>query len=306
MKYNSAKVNSILISGANGFLGRILRTELKDHQVFTLDLADADYVCNIAQKVPELDRTFDIVIHCAGKAHMIPKTEDELIQFFNVNHQGTVNLCAALESVGFTAGSFVLISSVSVYGQEEGHNISEDTPLKGDSPYAKSKIMAESYVRSWAKKFDTNHLIFRLPLLVGENPPGNLGKMIAAIKKRRFFTIGGGKAKKSMIAASDLAACILGNLEVSGTYNLTDGEHPSFKEIDRIIAEKTDSPKSFNIPFIVAKLLAMFGDVFSFFPFNSTTLMKMTKDLTFSDELAREELAWKPSRVLDKLKELNY
>lgn len=40
------------------------------------------------------------MLHACGKAHMIPKTEAEKQAFFDVNYQGTVNLCAALEKVG--------------------------------------------------------------------------------------------------------------------------------------------------------------------------------------------------------------
>jgi hypothetical protein len=38
-----------------------------------------------------------------------------------------------------------------------------------------------------------------LPLLVGENPRGNLGVMMRAIDKGYYFNIGGGKARKSMV-----------------------------------------------------------------------------------------------------------
>lgn len=38
--------------------------------------------------------------------------------------------------------------------------------------------------------------ILRLPLLVGTNPPGNLGAMIKGIARGYYFNIGGGKSKK--------------------------------------------------------------------------------------------------------------
>ena len=39
-------------------------------------------------------------------------------------------------------------------------------------------------------------------------------------------------------------------------------------------------------------------------PLNSRSLTKMTSTLTFSDERARTELGWNPSRVLDHAAEL--
>jgi hypothetical protein len=39
-------------------------------------------------------------------------------------------------------------------------------------------------------------------------------------------------------------------------------------------------------------------------PLNLRSLTKMTSTLTFSDERARKELGWNPSRVLDHAAEL--
>jgi len=59
----------------------------------------------------------------------------------------------ALENAGIPR-VIVFISTVAVYGCEFGENIDEDHPLKGDSPYAKSKIMAETYLTEWCQKHD--------------------------------------------------------------------------------------------------------------------------------------------------------
>jgi hypothetical protein len=56
--------------------------------------------------------------------------------------------------------------------------------------------------------FDKNNVIctiLRLPLIVGENPPGNLGNMIKSIKKRHFFLIKNNNSQKSMVLAKDVA-----------------------------------------------------------------------------------------------------
>ncbi len=51
-------------------------------------------------------------------------------------------------------------------------------------PYGLSKIQAEHIVLDWYQNNKVVYTIFRLLLLVGINPPGNLGAMIQAIKKR--------------------------------------------------------------------------------------------------------------------------
>ena len=53
-------------------------------------------------------------------------------------------MCAALEKVGVPK-ALVFISTVAVYGRDFGELITELHPLNGNTPYAKSKIMAEKY-----------------------------------------------------------------------------------------------------------------------------------------------------------------
>ena len=80
--------------------------------------------------------------------------------------------------------------------------------MLGGTPYADSKIQAEELLREWGKLNNVNMLILRLPLLVGENPPGNLGSMIRAIKKGYYFRIGDGSARRSMVLAEDIAEVV--------------------------------------------------------------------------------------------------
>lgn len=297
---------SILITGAKGFLGGIFHKALSDHRITELDLKSADINADLGVEVPSITEKFDVVIHCAGKAHVIPKTRAEEEDFFRVNLNGTKNLCAGLDRETAYPQCFVFISTVSVYGLEVGQEIKESCPLKGDTPYALSKIQAEEFIRGWARKNNVNYLILRLPLIVGGQPPGNLGKMIAAIKKRHFLQVNGGRALKSMVVAKDLPAVVISNLHKSGTFNLTDGHHPSFKEIEDTIAKALKVKKSLNLPLPLAKLLSLIGQVFSFFPFNKAVLKKMTLDLTFDDKKAVEELNWRPSSAIETLSRLDY
>ena len=119
----------LLFTGASGFLGNNVRPLLEAmYEVTTVGLLPQDdYTVNIAQEVPELRERYDIVLHAAGKAHSVPRTEAEKQVFFDVNLQGTKNLCAALERKGFPR-AFIFISTVAVYGCEYGEEITEDHP----------------------------------------------------------------------------------------------------------------------------------------------------------------------------------
>ncbi len=296
----------ILITGAKGFLGGVFANELSGHTLRSLDLKNSEINADLSTDIPDLKEAYDLVVHCAGKAHVIPKTKEQEEEFFKINYEGTKNLCKGIDKVGIYPESFVFISTVSVYGLDVGNNIKESTSLNGSTPYALSKIKGEHFVSEWSRKNDVNCLILRLPLIVGGRPPGNLGKMISAIQKRRFLQINGGQARKSMVVAHDLPALVVNNLDKSGIYNLTDGYHPSFKEIESTIAKASGVKGSGNLPLIFAKFLSVIGEVFPFFPFNKSTLRKMTLDLTFNDERAIEDLDWRPSKALEVLSKMDY
>jgi nucleoside-diphosphate-sugar epimerase len=250
--------------------------------------------CDLAKAIPEIPAV-DLVIHSAGKAHVIPKTEAQKKEFFEVNLQGTAHL---LEGISSIPKCFVLISTVAVYGLEEGLEIDENSPLLGETPYAKSKIEAEKLVLDWEKKHQVNVLILRLPLIVGPNPPGNLGAMIQAIRKGFYRRMGDGLARKSMVLAEDIAKALPGWVEKSGTFNLTDGIHPRMAELDQMLAEKLGKRVKI-MPLWPLRILAKIGDVIPAFPLNSYRLDKLSHSLTFSDKKAQAELGWNPRSVLE-------
>ena len=290
----------VLLTGANGFLGKIIiKTLEKEYQIFGLSRNSGEYRVCLDKQIPNFRHSFGIVIHAAGKAHSVPKMDFEKKQFHRVNVIGTENLLKGLEKTVLPK-QFVFISSVAVYGQGLGNDINEEYELEAEDPYGLSKIEAEVLVVDWCRKNDIICTILRLPLLVGQNPPGNLGAMIKAIDRGYYFNIGGGKARKSVVLAQDVASFIPRVAIVGGTYNLTDGYNPSFYELNSVIAKSVNKKASFNIPLSVAKLMGYVGDILGDnAPINSQKLKKITSDLTFDDTKAREIAGCKPRRVLE-------
>lgn len=288
----------ILITGASGFLGKSISNFLINfNSVFELYKPNGINTIRLEQEVPAFSHNFDLVIHCAGKAHFTPKTEDEKKQFFEVNVKGTQNLLKGLDQAGVPK-QFVFISSVAVYGKYYGNNVQEIEILNAVDPFGISKIQAEQIVLDWCQKNKVVCTILRLPLLVGKKPPGNLRVMLNAIKKRYYFNIGGGKAKKSMVLTDDVAGFIPIIAPIGGIYNLTDGDHPTFSSLSMAIANK----KVPNIPLILAKIAGTIGDLLgSKAPLNSIKIKKITSDLTFDDSKARKK-GWNPHSVLEYLK----
>ena len=293
----------ILLSGANGFLGKHIYSQLASHsEIITLGRTGCVINCDLAKSIPSLPNV-DTVVHAAGMAHFVPLTSLETQAFFEVNLNGTANLLKGLEQTRNLPNAFVFISSVAVYGLESGIMIPEESALLAKDPYGRSKIYAEELVVTWCKKNKIICTILRLPLLVGETPPGNLGAMIKGIQKGFFFNIAGGKAKKSMVLADDVAKAILDVAKIGGIYNLTDGYHPSFAELSEQISIQLGKNKPLNLPFYVANVLARLGDIFgNKVPINTNKLNKITSDLTFEDSKAREAFGWNPTPVLQGFK----
>lgn len=298
---------NFLLTGSTGFLGKAINDELQlSNNVLTLgrgnahdfsigDLTDALYL-------PALSEKINVVVHVAGLAHIIPKSNDEQFAFDNVNYNGTRSLCKWIETWLHKPETFIFISSVAVYGMDNASNITEESFLLGNSHYALSKIKAEQYLIEWGNKLGIKILVLRLPLVVGSNPPGNLGKMIKAIKRGIYFSVEGGNVKKSMVLAEDVAKLIADCPAVSGIYNLTDGCHPTIAELESLICKQLNKSKPINLPLGFAKSLSRIGDFLPVFPINSMTIKKITQDLTFSDVKARQDLGWNPSSVLKNWK----
>lgn len=292
---------SILLTGGTGFLGRNMLPVLRERyaDITSLGRGEGNAVrCDLSQNVPDLPRRYDMVIHAAGMAHRVPRNDDEAELFRRTNVDGTRRLCEALERSG-VPDNFVFVSSVAVYGADSGELIPESHPLNGATPYARSKIEAEEFLRGWCADNDVCLTVLRPALIAGIDPPGNLGNMIDGIRKGYYVNIAGGRAHKSMVLAQDIARFIPLAADKGGVYNLCDDEHPSFGELSQLIASRTTAKRVPDMPAWIARVAARVGDMAGGrFPIDTDRYRKITASLTFSNASARS-LGWTPQTVLD-------
>lgn len=294
----------LLFTGASGFLGNNVRPLLEGmYDVTTVGLLPQDdYTVNIAKEIPDLRVRYDIVLHAAGKAHSVPKTEAEKQVFFDVNLQGTKNLCTALERKRIPR-AFIFISTVAVYGCDFGENITEEHSLEGVTPYAMSKRLAEEFLQKWCYEHNVTLGIIRPSLIAGPNPPGNLGAMIHGIRSGRYLSIAGSRTRKSVLMVQDIARLVPLLVEKGGIYNVCDSYQPTFRELEAVICRQLNRNLPLSIPYWMAKCMALMGDCFGKkAPVNSQKLSKITESLTFSNEKAVRELGWRPINVLENFK----
>jgi nucleoside-diphosphate-sugar epimerase len=302
---------NVLITGASGFLGTYVKesSKVKGSVIYTLGRRIQkdvkEHIHWETSKLPKLkDLCYEKIIHIAGKAHSIPKSEEEIQKFYDVNFLGTKNLLAAIDTLNKKPKCFIFISTVAVYGLYKGEGINESIEKNPVTPYGTSKLKAESLIQDWCSKNECHAIIFRLPLIAGENPPGNLGVMKKTIKQNRYPQIKDNQSRKSIVLASDVADLITNHsFKESGIYNLTDGIHPSFEEIEEAIVRRLNTSIKIVIPKFAISVIAKLGDILeSVFkknmPISTLKLQKMTSSLTFDDTKARKELGWKPNPVL--------
>lgn len=293
-------MKTLLFTGASGFLGSNVLPLLKEnYDVDTLAFDEnATYNVNLITDKINLNKQYDVVLHAAGKAHVVPRSPEEEKLFYDINLEGTKEVCKALENVG-APKSFVFISTVAVYGCDIGEMITEEHPLEGTSPYAKSKLLAEQFLQEWCKKNNVILTILRPSLIAGKNPPGNLGAMIKGISTGKYLSIAGGVSRKSVLMACDIAKVIPLCEEKGGIYNICDNSYPSFHELEVLISKQLGKKLPLNIPYWVANCLAHIGNLMGKkAPINSKRLEKIIKSLTFSNEKIRKELGFIPTDVL--------
>lgn len=288
---------TILLTGASGFVGSHILAHLSaaGHTVLTLgrradsdcvaDLTDAAAVCGALAGAP----AFDMVIHCAAAAHTVANDDD----YRRVNADGTANLLAALSAR--PPRHFVLISTIAVYGRQEGLDITEDAPAAATDPYGHSKALAEQMTRQWCTDHDVTLTVLRLPLVAGPDAPGNLGAMQRGLRKGYYMHIGRADALRSMIHVDDIAPAVMALYAKGGTYNLV-----ATPVTLRDFADSLTDRKIHTLPLWAVKTAAAVGNIIPRFPINSARLSKLTASLTFSSEKLHRATDWRPRPVISK------
>jgi nucleoside-diphosphate-sugar epimerase len=302
-----------LITGASGFLGRVATAHLLRHgwEVAVVGRHPVPGVPGITvdlshEAFPIAGPPPDAVYHLAGRAHVLPRTAREREDMLRVNVQGTRNLLASLDRRDCVPRAVIFASSVSVYGRREGELLDETTETRPIDVYGTSKKLAEELLREWCDPRKVALTVLRLPLLVGPGAPGTLGRMVKAVVSNRYLGVGTGQTRVSMVMAGDVAGLLPRLPGHAGIYHLTDGYHPSFLELETALARAAGRRPPWRLPLGLARAGAVLGDLVQAvtrrpMPLNTGVIRKMTSTLTFSDARSRQDLGWRPGRVLDQV-----
>lgn len=183
----------VVVTGGAGFIGANLCRELimrpQVSSVTAVDNFSTGFVENIKgldlhlAEGSILDRSFvdevmggaDAVIHLAARPS-VPRSIADPMASHEVNVTGTLNVLEACRESG---AAMVYASSSSVYGSVPELPRHEDQPTRPQSPYAASKLAAESYVLAYANTFGVRATPFRFFNVYG--PLQSTGHAYAAV-----------------------------------------------------------------------------------------------------------------------------
>lgn len=188
---------NFLISGANGFVGKALCTELthRGHHITaavrsqnslikdtnTIVIGEIDNNTNWVDAL----RNVDVVVHLAARVHIMnDDTGDSLEKFLKINLHGTSNLAEQAAQSGVRR--FVYVSSIKVNGEqtEPTQTFTESDKPNPQDPYSLSKWQAEQKLHRIAQKTGLEIVIVRPPLVYGPDMKGNLARILTVITKR--------------------------------------------------------------------------------------------------------------------------
>jgi UDP-glucose 4-epimerase len=217
----------VVVTGANGFIGRHLCRALVDRGVRVTacikegvessvfgDLVASLRLCRIVSLEEAGNTAFekaDAVIHLAGRAHvMCEKQKDPLRDFRKVNVAGTQALAGSALRLGVQR--FIYLSSIKVNGEETKERaFAADDPPGFSDPYGQSKWEAEEVLKKTARGTGLEWVIVRPPLVYGPGVRANFLSLLNWSCRGIPLPLGSLQNRRSLVSVYNLCdlLCLL-------------------------------------------------------------------------------------------------
>lgn len=174
----------VLITGGAGYIGSTICSALEDHghtpiildslvtgrEEFTRgrifyrdDIANQAALERIFKEHPEIQAT----IHCAALI-VVPDSVERPYEYYTENVAKSLRLFKTLHDLG--CGRVVFSSSASIYDVVPGFMVTETSPLKPSSPYARTKYMMEMILQDFCAAYDMHGIALRYFNPIGADP----------------------------------------------------------------------------------------------------------------------------------------
>jgi nucleoside-diphosphate-sugar epimerase len=297
---------NVLVTGANGFVGRVLSDALCSAGINVVAASRQGYE-SLEKSVRQIIihaidahtgwgaalSNADAVIHLGARVHVMQDSAaDPLAEFRSVNLHGTANLARQAAQAGVKR--FVYVSSAKVNGENTSQNSSFkefDQPDPQDL-YAISKWEAEQALHAISQETGMEVVIVRPPLVYGPGVKANFAQLLNLVDRGIPLPLGNIKNLRSLIYVGNLAdaliACTTHSAAAGHTYLVSDGEDVSTPQLIQAISLALKRPnRSVPIPVALmrgaAKLLG-----------KSAAIERLTQSLVVDSSRIRNELGWVP------------
>lgn len=300
----------ILITGASGFVGRLLCAEAKC-QNFSVRGA-LRKLSELPGKVEsvvvgEINCTTDwnhaladvnIVIHLAARVHVMCDEESyPLKEFRKVNVAGTENLAWQAARAGVKR--MVYISSIKVNGEQTTlAPFSENDTTNPQDPYGISKWEAEQALHRVSLETGLEVVIIRPPLVYGAGVKGNFAQMLKILAKGIPLPLASVQNRRSLIYVGNLVDALIlcaTHPDAAGrTYLVSDGEDISTSDLLRQLGLAMGHPAHlFNCPQALLKLAGRLTG-------KSDQIERLLGSLRIDSSKIRRDLGWQAPYTLQQ------
>lgn len=308
----SDAMKSILVTGADGFVGRRLCSVLMDASYpvrgASLDAecargvpagADVVRVGSIGPATdwgPALDG-IDTVVHLAARVHVMRDcSTDPLAEYRSVNVAATQ--CLAHAAVRAGVRRLIFLSTIKVLGECTTRSpFSERHQPRPLDPYSVSKLEAENVLRGIAGTSNLEVVILRPPLIYGPCVKGNFLRLMEGIRSGSILPLAGIQNRRSLLGIDNLAdlirTCVENSAAAGETFVVSDGEDISTPDlVRRLAAHMGRRPRMVPFPMSIMRYVARVvgkGDAVD----------RLCSDLRVDASKARRMLNWAPPVSLE-------
>jgi len=255
----------ILVTGANGFVGRHLivalqkrgdsvralssptgdTTWLKQHDiaVFRGDI-------RAQETLTEPMRGVDAVVHLVAETK---KKWGPMQSSYVINVTGTENVCRA--AIKADVRRLIHISTSAIYDMGIGRLVTEDDLLKPlDDPYCFTKAQGDNLVQRMIREDHLPAVIIRLGALLGPGDSLNFGRLAERVRAGKGIIVGSGNNAIPFVYITDVVQALLLALDseqaAGHIYNISN-DHPLTQKqyLSAIAQEMGVAPPRIHVPY---------------------------------------------------------
>ena len=296
----------VLVTGANGFVGRIacsdlqaagwrVRMAVRTPERLAPDGADAES-CVIGDLSGATDwrpavRGVDAIVHLAARVHQLRDTGPDAVEAYRaVNTDATLGLARAAVAEGVRR--LVYVSTIKVNGETN-----PGRPFRGDDqpdprdPYAISKLEAERGLAEIGRK-GLEVVVIRPTLVYGPGVRANFQRLMRLAESGLPLPFGAVDNRRSLVSLWNLSSLILRTLDhpraAGRAWLVSEDEDVSTADLIRLMAAAMGKPaRLVRVPVVVLKAL---GRVVG----RSDEVMRLTESLRVDISDTKGELGWAP------------